>query len=297
VRQFIIGLVMAGVIAVPVTAQQTSGAVSPFDWTGRVPAGGRLRIVDVHGDIRVTVATGDHAVVHAEVRRRERRHGEIVFDVVPDGDNVTICARWADGPPCTTRGLRDQDDHEEGGSASADFTVQLPRLSRLDAATGNGIVDVSGTGSEVTASSGNGVVRVAGASGPVDANSGNGDVTVDGAGGPVTASTGNGAVRAYTTVGPVKASTGNGDIDVRMQTLPTHGAMDFSTGNGNVTVAVPGTFAATLDADTGHGRIESDFPITVSGHFDPSHLRAAINGGGPRVRLSSGNGDLVLRKI
>jgi hypothetical protein len=294
-------VVMGGLLAIAGTsakAQQTAnGRAGPFDWSGQLAAGSRVRIVDVHGDIRVAAAPGDRVTVHADVRRSGRRRGDIVFDMVRDGDNITICARWADGPPCTGRGLRDQDDREGGESASADFTVQLPRALRLDAETGNGVVDVAGTGTDVRASSGNGVVRVAGASAAVDASSGNGDVTVDGAGGPVTASTGNGAVRAYTAIGPVKASTGNGDVDVRMQTLPTHGPMEFTTGNGRVTIALPASLAATLDADTGHGRIESDFSITVDGRFDPSHLRGAINGGGPRIRLSSGNGDLVLRKI
>lgn len=280
----------------PAVSQQTNGAGGPFDWTGQMSAGNRLRIVDVHGDIRVTAATGDRVVVHADVRQRERRGDRIVFDVVPSGGDVTICARWADGPPCTARGLADEDE-DEGDSQLADFTVQLPRNLQLAVETGNGLIDVSGTGTEVSASSGNGKVRIAGASGAVDANSGNGDVTVDGAGGPVKANTGNGTVHAYTGNGPVTASTGNGDIDVRMQSLTRPSAMHFNTGNGSVTVTVPATFAAMLDADTGHGRIESDFPLTVDGRIDPSHIHAAINGGGPSVRLSSGNGDLVLRKL
>jgi len=299
VRTMILGVtLLVGLVALPAASQQTMGAAGPFDWTGQLAAGGRVRVADVRGDIRVTAAAGDRIVVHGEIHRRGRRGGEIVFDVVPDGNNVTICARWADEPSCTARGLRDEDDHEGGESGSADFAVQLPRTLRLAAETGNGAIDVSGTGTDVDASSGNGVVRVAGASGAVKANSGNGDVTVDGAGGPVTANTGNGVVHAYTSTGPVTASTGNGDIDVRMQNLPTHGAMEFTTGNGNVTVTVPAAFAALLDADTGHGRIESDFPLTITGgRLEPSHVRATINGGGPRLRLSSGNGDLVLRKI
>jgi hypothetical protein len=273
------------------------GATGPFDWTGQLAAGGRVQIANVRGDVRVTAAAGDRIVVHADLRRRGgRRGGRVVFDVVPSGNEVVICARWADGRACTARGLEDQDS-DDGNSESADFTVQLPRNLRLAVETGNGTVDIAGTGTEVSASSGNGPVRVAGATAGVQVSSGNGDVTVDGAGGPVNVSTGNGAVHAYTSAGPVTASTGNGDIDARMQTLRTPGAMSFTTGNGSVTVAVPATLGALLDADTGHGRIESDFPLTVQGRIDPSHVRANINGGGPALRLSSGNGDLILRKI
>jgi hypothetical protein len=297
VRSVILGATLLGLVALPAWSQETTGAPGPFDWTGQVSAGGEVRVFDVRGDIRVTAATGDRVVVHGELRRVARRRRDIVFDVISSGSDVTICARWTDEPSCTSHGLRDEDDDEHGESQSADLTVQLPRGLRLALETGNGGIDVSGTGTIVTASSGNGHVRIAGASGAVDANSGNGDVTVDAVGGPVKASTGNGAVHAYTSAGPVTASTGNGDIDVRMQTLSAPGAMDFSTGNGSVTVAVPAAFAAMLDADTGHGRIESDFPLTISGHLDPSHVRAAINGGGPTLHLSTGNGDLMLRKI
>jgi len=293
----VLGLILLGLVAAPMAAQQTLGTAGPLDWTGQLAPGGRLRIADVRGDIRVTASNDERVTVHAETHRTGRRGSEIVFDVLRVNNDVTICARWSDDATCTSRGLRNDEDEEDGESGSADFTVQLPHGLRLDAATGNGVIDVSGTGTDVDASSGNGAVRVAGATGRVQANSGNGDVTVEGAGGPVTANTGNGTVHAYTAAGPVTASTGNGDIDVRMQTLPARGAMEFSTGNGRVTVAVPAALAALLDADTGHGRIESDFPLAVSGRLDPRHVRAAINGGGPPLRLSSGNGDLILRKM
>lgn len=295
-RGLVAGLVLTGLVVMPVASQQTTGASGPFDWAGQLAAGSRLRVIDVHGDIRVTAAAGDRIVVHADVHERGRHGDRIVFDVIPSDGEVTICARWADGPSCTARGLGDE-DNDEGDAQLADFSVQLPRNLRLSLETGNGLIDVTGTGTEVSASSGNGKVRVAGASGAVEASSGNGDVTVDAAGGPVRASTGNGTVHAYTGDGPVTASTGNGDIDVRMQSLSRPSAMHFSTGNGSVTVTVPAALAALLDANTGHGRIESDFPLTVDGRIDPSHIHAAINGGGPVLRLSSGNGDLVLRKL
>jgi DUF4097 and DUF4098 domain-containing protein YvlB len=297
VPHLLIGIVAGTVSALPAVGQTGGSAGQPFDWTGQVPAGGKLRIADVHGDIRVTAATGDKVVVHGDVRSRGRHSSTIAFDVVSEGNVVAICARWADGPACTTHGLHDDSDENEGESASADFTVQLPRGVRLDAGTGNGRVDISGTGSDVGASSGNGAVRVSGATGTVTASSGNGEVIVEGAGGAVSASTGNGVVRAYTNAGPVNASTGNGDIDVRMQTLTGRSDMTFSTGNGEVTVAVPANYSADVDAETGHGTIRSDFPMQVSGRIDPSRLHAVIGAGGGRLKLTSGNGDLVLRKL
>jgi hypothetical protein len=282
-------------LAAPAGAHHLTGSAAPFDWSGPIPAGARLRIANVHGDVRVSAATAGRVTVHAAVRRGGEHRSGIVFDVIPDGNDVTICARWADGPACTARGQRDEDDDEGGESASADFTVELPRGIRLDVQTGNGLIDVSGTGTDVNASSGNGTVRVSGSAGSVRVNSGNGPVTVEAAGGPVVANSGNGAVRVTTADGPVNVSTGNGNIDVRMQKLGTHETMDFSTGNGTVTVSMPASFAADLDADTGHGRIESDFPLQVVGRIETGHVRATIGGGGPRLRMSTGNGNLILR--
>jgi hypothetical protein len=294
-----LGVFLGVILAAPAGAQRVTGSSAPFDWSGAIPAGGQLRVSSVHGDIRVAQGTGggggDRVKVHADLRRTGRHGSQIVFDVVPEGNNVTICARWADGEPCTSRGLRDDNDDDEGESASADFTVDLPRGIRLDVQTGNGLIDVSGTGTDVVASSGNGAVRIVGSSGSVRVNSGNGAVTVDAARGPVTANSGNGEVRVTTTDGPVNASTGNGNIDVRMQKLGVRESMTFSTGNGTVTVSVPASFAAELDADTGHGRIESDFPLRMSGHIDMGHVQATIGSGGPRLRMSTGNGNLVLR--
>ena len=294
-----IAIALAALTATSAGAQTRVSPGKPFDWTGQIASGGKLRIIDVHGDIHVTAASGDRVVVHADVRSRGGHDGDLTFDVVPDGSDMLICARWSDGPPCTAEGIRHRgyDSDNDGESAKADFTVQLPRNLRVNVGTGNGAVDVAGTGSDVEASSGNGVVRVSGATGRVDASSGNGEVTVENAGGPVSASTSNGAVKAYTNSGPVNASSGNGDIDVRMGKLAAPAAMAFRTGNGTVTVALPANFSADLDAETGHGAITSDFPLQISGRFGTSHMSGTIGSGGPRIHLSSGNGDLILRKI
>jgi hypothetical protein len=301
VHRFAIAIALSAIIMTSVTTSATAqtkvSSGKPFDWSGQIAAGGQLRIIDVHGDIHVTAATGDRVVVHAEVRNRGGHDDDLTFDVVPDGDNMLICARWSDGPACTAHGMRHGGYDSDGESAVAEFTIQLPRNLRLDAGTGNGRVDVAGTGTDVAASSGNGTVRVTGATGKVNASSGNGEVTVEDAGGPVSASTGNGAVKAYTNAGPVNASSGNGDIDVRMTKLAAQGDMSFSTGNGTITVGLPASFSGDLEAETGHGTVSSDFALQVSGRFGTSRMHGTIGAGGERLRLTSGNGDLILRKI
>ena len=129
------------------------------------------------------------------------------------------------------------------------------------------------------------------------AGTGNGALTVDGAQGPVQASSGNGRVRVTTAAGPVNASTGNGDIDVSMRSLKQPDNMSFDTGNGHITVLLPAGFQGEVDSQTGNGKVITDFPISVDGRLDTQHLRGTIGKGGPRIRLSTGNGDLELRKV
>ena len=64
----------------------------------------------------------------------------------------------------------------------------------------------------------------------------------------------------------------------------------LSTASGSVTVDVPSNQGLELDANTGSGRIDVDFPITVSGTIGKRSLRGSARGGGPllHVRTSSG---------
>ena len=59
-------------------------------------------------------------------------------------------------------------------------------------------------------------------------------------------------------------------------------------------------FSGDLDADveltTVNGRFHSDYEVTLSGRVDPRHLRARIGRGGRRVRLTTVNGNVELRR-
>jgi hypothetical protein len=258
--------------------------LAPLHWSGKMAPGTTLRVLNVRGDIRVTPASGDEATVDGEtsgVSGNDRY--PIVLDVQTDGQSVTICAYRKGRDHCEAGGIHgddvDIDSDDDDGDNRTDLTVRLPKGVRIQVGSGNGRIEVTDAGSDVTASSGNGAV------------------TVSGAGGHVSAHSGNGRVEVSTAAGPVNASTGNGAIDVRMGRLTPPSDMHFSTGNGTITVTLPPTYAGEFDASTGHGQIVSDFPMQVIGRLSPEHVHAEIgSGGGGRLRLSTGNGDLVLRK-
>ena len=59
-------------------------------------------------------------------------------------------------------------------------------------------------------------------------------------------------------------------------------------------------FTGDLDADielsTVNGRFATDWPVTITGRIDPRRLRATLGKGGRRIKLSTVNGNVELRK-
>ena len=266
-------------------------------FSGEVASGSWLRIRNFKGDVEVREGSGRTATVTAAQGRRRSAEG-VTFEVKRDGNNVTVCAIYPRTRRCDAEGYDysswRRDDNELG---SIDFTVTLPRGVKLVAATGNGDVDVRQAGAEVNASSGNGEVSVLGADGRVSASTGNGDVEVSGARGTVDASSGNGDIKVGTTIGPVSASTGNGTIDVSMNTLTEPGDMEFSTGNGSINLSLPANLSADIIADVSLRNFETEFPMQLPGRFSSGRIEGKIGSGGRRIRMSTGNGRVVLRKI
>ncbi|HYC51994.1 MAG TPA: DUF4097 family beta strand repeat-containing protein [Gemmatimonadaceae bacterium] len=273
-----------------VAAQGTAGA-ELFTWSGRMASGSTLTIRHYNGAIDVRESTTDRVEFRAS--RPTRRSADLTFAVQNTSDGVQICGVYRERNACDA-GRRSWDWDE--GPGSSRLTVSLPKGVRLAANTGNGDVTVEKASNDVQIRSGNGDVRIMMTAGEVDVTTGNGELEIEGATGPVNAATGNGRVYVVTSAGPVTARTGNGEIDVRMRTITGSGDMSFVTGNGSVNVSLPANFNGEIDARTGHGEFRSDFEIKVLGRLNPRHIRGTIGEGGRRIRMSTGNGRLELRR-
>ena len=286
------------IVYVPTTAKGQDDLSSPRQvFNGEIAAGSWLRIRSNHGDIQVREGSGRNAVVTAVRGSRSGRPvDEVRLEVKRDGSNVTVCAIYPSTTRCDANGYSSSWSRGDSRQGSIDFSVTLPRGVRLVAATGNGDVEVRNAGAEVKASSGNGEVSVLGANGRVAASTGNGDVEVDQARGEVDVSSGNGDIAVGTTMGPVSATTGNGRIKVRMTSLTAPGDMEFSTGNGSVDITLPGNLSADIVANVSLRNFETDFPIQLPGRFSGNRVEGKIGGGGRRIRISTGNGRVSLRK-
>lgn len=289
------------VLAATAAGAQTTQGRKSDSWSTRerLASGDRLRISSPNGAITITEGSGSEVEVTAEKRPgRDGSVEDIAFVVRRTSAGMIVCAVYEDEDECDMeRGYRQRSRRSGwGNKASANFTVRIPAGILVRAETGNGAVSINGAGSEVIVTTGNGRVLVTETTGRVKATTGNGKITVDGASGPVEATTGNGDVRVVTSSGPVNASSGNGDIEISMDRLSRASEMRFATGSGNITLAVPDDFGAEMNATTGNGRVSTDLPVRLAGRITPNRLNGTLGDGGERLTLSTGNGDIQIRK-
>ncbi|HEX5970398.1 MAG TPA: DUF4097 family beta strand repeat-containing protein [Gemmatimonadaceae bacterium] len=124
----------------------------------------------------------------------------------------------------------------------------------------------------------------------------NGSLGVEGVTGRLDLSTHNGSVTLADVGGDVHARTQNGSLNVQLAGTSWNGeGLDAVTRNGSVRLAVPASYAATLETGTVNGRINTDIPITVQGRIS-RQLSVPLNGGGRTIRAMTTNGSVNISR-
>jgi DUF4097 and DUF4098 domain-containing protein YvlB len=125
----------------------------------------------------------------------------------------------------------------------------------------------------VTVNTRNGEVHVAGISGGVKVDSTNGDIVGENLG------------------GVVRAQTTNGNIRVHVTGIPGDG-IRLGTTNGEIDLRVPVDSKATIAATWANGEFEATGGLKPEGERERRRYDGKLNGGGPRVELSTTNGGI-----
>lgn len=246
-------------------AAQARTERAAFTWEGKIPEGRWIAVRNLNGSVEVGRSTSDRVEVTA-TRHTKRGDPEYVrFEVKKFGVNqqdILICALWGENSMCDEDGIRTRNERRgrNNNEIWVEFTVRVPRGVKVGAYSVNGEVRVEDVAAEVSAESVNGSVIV------------------------------------RTQSGPVNASTVNGSVRASMGQFDLASDLRFSSINGTVIAEFANDINADVDLSTVNGRFLTDFPVTISGRIDPRRLRATLGKGGPRIRLSTVNGNVELRK-
>ncbi|MBA3672560.1 MAG: hypothetical protein H0W68_11155 [Gemmatimonadaceae bacterium] len=234
-----------------------------FTLSERVPSGQWIRVKNVSGEMRVRAAAGDKVEITATKSWRRGDPKEVRIETKTSSDgSILVCAFWVDDASCTETGYRSHGgrDGNRNTDVAVDFEIRVPKGVRVGVWSVNGSVSVDGATSEVQASSVNG------------------------------------SVNATSAGGPVKASTVNGSVHALMGRFDTDEELSFSTVNGSVVAEFTGDIDADIELSTVNGRFQTDWPVTITGRIDPRRLKATLGKGGRRIKLTTVNGNIELRK-
>ena len=263
----------------------------------------------------VSIVTSTDATVKVVARERIRAGSEAEADEILKKLNLTI-EQQAGGVSATARYERQLPGFHWGSwpPVQVDFTVTVPEHYNVDLRTSGGDVTVGDLAGKVDARTSGGDITLGRISGDIDAGTSGGNVRLEVGLAEVKLGTSGGDITVGRAVGPTDLGTSGGNITIKSveNTLhagtsggnvkagiagPLKGECKLSTSGGQVKVTVDKTAAFDLDASTSGGDVDaSGLTITIErGGSGKSRLAGKVNGGGPRLKLRSSGGDVVVQ--
>jgi DUF4097 and DUF4098 domain-containing protein YvlB len=101
----------------------------------------------------------------------------------------------------------------------------------------------------------------------------------------------NGGVHLKRLAGDVIGSTVNGGVQAELTgAIWDARHLELTTRNGGVTVTMPSSYSARIQAESERGGFQSDFPVTVQGNVRPCRLDFDVGAGDPLIHVTTTNG-------
>ncbi len=177
-------------------------------------------------------------------------------------------------------------------NVSIDYELEVPVETQVSSTTGSGDVSVEGIRGPVNAKSGSGDMKFRSLHSDVNLKTGSGDARLEEiSGGRVDVETGSGDVELRALRCAMRVRTGSGDIRAEGELV---GDWTLHAGSGEIAVRLPSETGFDLDAHTSSGEIHTSLPITVQGSIGRGELRGKVKGGGARLELRTGAGDISI---
>lgn len=253
---------LVALIALLLPAATAAAPQNEFRWTGQIAAGQTVEIRGVSGSIKAAPSASGQIELVATKQGRRSDPGEVKIETVPHAGGVTICAVYPTPPDADEQNRCAPGDAARLGSRNndvrVDFTIGIPKGVHLVARTVNGSIDIREL------------------DGRVDAATVNGGVQFD-------------------TRAAGRAKTVNGSITGRLGRADWTDTLEMETVNGSITLDLPETIDADVEAKTVNGRITSDLPLTLK-EMSRRSLKGTLGNGGRRLSLGTVNGSIALRR-
>lgn len=124
----------------------------------------------------------------------------------------------------------------------------------------------------------------------------NGGINISDVRGQIRFEGNNGGVHLKRLAGDVAGSTVNGGVQVDLTgTIWDGRQLDVSTRNGGVTIAMPVSYSAHIQAETQSGGVQSDFPVALDGNVRSRRLDFNVGAGGALIHVATTNGGVRLK--
>jgi len=179
--------------------------------------------------------------------------------------------------------------------------------AEISTAGGNVNVGVVGGSADISTAGGN--VNVSTVSGDAEISTGGGNIKLDGATGKVEANTGGGNIDLKNIKGSIEANTGAGNITAELSPEGKSNS-DLNSGVGNITIYIPESAKTTIvatasdfkwgdsakDSDSIKSEFESNI-VTQNRKGNTFESVYELNGGGSRIELNVGMGEINIKKL
>ena len=178
-----------------------------------------------------------------------------------------------------------------------------------DISTAGGNIGIGKIDGDADVSTAGGNISISEVSGSADISTGGGNIKLEGATGLVETNTGAGNIKLKNIKGSIEANTGAGNIYAELIPEGSKNS-ELNSGVGNITLKVPETAKVTIVAtvqvqmwnedESDLQNIKSDFaPTTVNRYGNKKRIEAIfkLNGGGNKIELNVGMGEISINKL
>ena len=304
-------LAFAGLGTSAVAQDRTTNGTAALDAEGTV-------VVDNH-EGWVRIETWDRAEVKYEAVVRpedDAEHPEATVVRVDRGDDRFVIRTEYD------------EDKETGGDGSfwsnsqnimpVEYTLTVPRNARVEVDDHESDIEVTGAGGPVDLDTHDGRIMLTDQGGDADIESHDGPIRVENQSGALSIDTHDSDVRLRSVSGAVEIDAHDSDIEAEGLSggleIDTHdgdgrfafdeltGDVEIDTHDGDFTLLLPAGagFDLRTDFDDEDADLRADFdlaPYRISEGDDDDEVNysGSVNGGGPRISLSTHDGDFEIR--